>query len=111
MLSGIFDTLENKGLICIYPLPDCMSRLGLVFHDIVEENISVSVENRGLVSVENVQFPKRLFGLGNVTCGGSRPWRALLRSSQRESQWVKIWERIWRDHHVPSRPLTGLRPE
>jgi hypothetical protein len=73
MLSGVFYTLENKGLICIDPLPDCMSRLGFVFYDIVEENVSVSVENRGLVSVEDVQFPKRLFALGNVTCGRILP--------------------------------------
>jgi hypothetical protein len=31
MLPGVFDTLEDEGLICINPLPDCMHRLGLVF--------------------------------------------------------------------------------
>jgi hypothetical protein len=58
MLFGVFDTLEDKGLVCIDPLPDCMRRLGLVFVDIVEENVSVLVKNRGLVRVENIQLPK-----------------------------------------------------
>jgi hypothetical protein len=73
MLFGVFCTLEDKGLICIDPLPDCMRGLGLVFHDIVEKNISVSVKNGGLVSVENVQFPKNLVALGNMACGGISP--------------------------------------
>jgi hypothetical protein len=73
MLFGVFDTLEDKGLIRIDPLPDCVRRLGLVFVYIVEKNISVSVKYRGLVSVENVQFPKNLFALGNVRRGRISP--------------------------------------
>jgi hypothetical protein len=44
-----------------------------VFVYIVEKNISVLVKDRGLVSVENVQFPKNLFALGNVTRGRISP--------------------------------------
>jgi hypothetical protein len=73
MLFGVFDTLEDIGLMRIDPLPDCVCRLGLVFVDIVEKNISVLVKDRGLVSVENVQFPKNLYALGNVTRGGISP--------------------------------------
>jgi hypothetical protein len=73
MLFGVFDTLENKGLIGIDPLPDCVRRLGLVFVSIVEKNISVLVKDRGLVSVKNVQFPKNLFAFGNVTRGRISP--------------------------------------
>jgi hypothetical protein len=43
MFFGVFDTLEDKGLVCIDPLPDCVRRLGLVFVNVVEKNISVAV--------------------------------------------------------------------
>jgi hypothetical protein len=73
MLFGVFYTLEDEGLVRIDPLPDCMRRLGLVFVYVVEKIISVSVKDGGLVSVEDIQFPKNLFALGNVTRGRISP--------------------------------------